>query len=90
MQLKQLGTTELRIPPIVFRGNVFGWTLDEAASHRMLDDLHGRGLTAIDTADDPVRQSTQYWRIEFFGGSHRAVAGSESARLGSTSLQMLL
>lgn len=70
MQLKQLGTTDLQIPPIVFGGNVFGWTLDEAASHRMLDDLHGRGFTAIDTADAYSR-----WVSGNSGGESETIIG---------------
>ena len=70
MQLKQLGTTELRIPPIVFGANVFGWTLDEAASLRMLDDLHDRGFTAIDTADAYSR-----WVSGNSGGESETIIG---------------
>ena len=33
------------MPPIVFGGNVFGWTLDKAASFRILDRLVEVGLT---------------------------------------------
>ncbi len=71
MQLKQLGTTDLRIPPIVFGGNVFGWTLDEAASHRMLDDLVSRGFTAFDTADVYSR-----WATGNSGGESESIIGS--------------
>lgn len=35
----------------MFGGNVFGWTLDESASFRMLDILYERGYRFIDTAD---------------------------------------
>lgn len=70
MQLKQLGTTDLRIPPIVFGGNVFGWTLDEAASQQMLDDLHQRGFTAIDTADAYSR-----WVPGNSGGESETIIG---------------
>lgn len=48
---KQLGSTDLRIPPIVFGGNVLGWTLDEPSSMQILDEVINRGFTAIDTAD---------------------------------------
>ena len=51
MKTKSLGTTGFEISPIVFGGNVFGWTLDEAASFRMLDALIDHGFTTIDTAD---------------------------------------
>lgn len=53
-------STSLHFPPISFGGNVFGWTLDEKASFRMLDMLLERGLTFIDTADvygSPLGQS---------------------------------
>ena len=30
MQTRRLGDTELEIVPVVFGGNVFGWTVDEA------------------------------------------------------------
>ena len=29
MDVKNLGNTDLQTPPIIFGGNVFGWTLDE-------------------------------------------------------------
>jgi len=51
MELRPLGRSALRLPPIMFGANVFGWTADEAMSHRLLDALVDAGLTAIDTAD---------------------------------------
>lgn len=51
MQLRTLGTTGLSVPPLVFGGNVFGWTVNQAQSFTLLDALLERGLTAIDTAD---------------------------------------
>ncbi|WP_176083544.1 aldo/keto reductase [Martelella sp. HB161492] len=51
MDRKPLGKTGLEIAPIVFGGNVFGWTLDEAASFRVLDAFIDHGFNAIDTAD---------------------------------------
>lgn len=51
MHTKPLGNTDLQCPPIVFGGNVFGWTLSEKKSFRMLDELLERGFTMIDTAD---------------------------------------
>ena len=32
MQSKNLGQSTLTAPPIIFGGNVFGWTVDRAAS----------------------------------------------------------
>lgn len=51
MQKRQLGSTGLKISPVVFGGNVFGWTLDEQQSFHILDVLLDRGLNTIDTAD---------------------------------------
>lgn len=51
MALRSLGTTGLQIPPLVFGGNVFGWTVDEKQSFSLLDALLEKGFTAIDTAD---------------------------------------
>jgi aryl-alcohol dehydrogenase-like predicted oxidoreductase len=51
MQHRPLGRSGLSVPPIVFGGNVFGWTADRAASFRLLDACVERGLVAIDTAD---------------------------------------
>ena len=41
----------LAIAPLVFGGNVFGWTVDEKQSFALLDALAETGLNAIDTAD---------------------------------------
>ncbi len=51
MQLRPLGQTGLRIAPIVFGGNVFGWTADDKRSFELLDAFVDAGFNAIDTAD---------------------------------------
>jgi aryl-alcohol dehydrogenase-like predicted oxidoreductase len=51
VQHRRLGQTDLAIAPLVFGGNVFGWTADRATSFRLLDGFVGGGLNAIDTAD---------------------------------------
>lgn len=51
MDKKTLGTTGMEIAPIVFGGNVLGWTADEATSFRVLDAFIDHGFDAIDTAD---------------------------------------
>lgn len=51
MQKRPLGRTGLDIAPLVFGGNVFGWTADEATSFSLLDRFFDAGLNAIDTAD---------------------------------------
>ena len=51
MDMRRLGKTGLSIAPIVFGGNVFGWTADEKTSIEILDAFFDAGLNAIDTAD---------------------------------------
>jgi aryl-alcohol dehydrogenase-like predicted oxidoreductase len=51
MDKRKLGRTDLTIPPLVFGGNVFGWTADKTTSFDLLDRLAAAGLNAIDTAD---------------------------------------
>ena len=51
MQMRPLGKTGLSIAPLVFGGNVFGWTLHEAAAFKVLDAFVDHGFNAIDTAD---------------------------------------
>lgn len=52
MRKVQLGNTDLEITPIIFGGNVFGWTLNEEESFRILDAFIARGFNAIDTANN--------------------------------------
>lgn len=51
MQTRQLGSSNLEIVPLVFGGNVFGWTADEATSFRLLDAFVDHDCNAIDTAN---------------------------------------
>jgi aryl-alcohol dehydrogenase-like predicted oxidoreductase len=48
---RKLGDSGLEIAPIVFGGNVFGWTADEATSFHLLDAFVAAGFNAVDTAD---------------------------------------
>lgn len=51
MNLKKLGKTDMQTAPIVFGGNVFGWTIDEEQSFKILDAFVEAGFNTIDTAD---------------------------------------
>jgi aryl-alcohol dehydrogenase-like predicted oxidoreductase len=51
MELRRLGKTGLSVAPIVFGGNVFGWTADERTSFNILDAFFDAGFNTIDTAD---------------------------------------
>ena len=71
MQKKTLGTTGLQISPIVFGGNVFGWTLDEKESYKILDEIFRRGFRTIDTAD-----SYSHWAPGNSGGESETIIGN--------------
>lgn len=51
MEKRQLGQSPLRVAPLCLGGNVFGWTADEATSHKLLDGFVASGFNFIDTAD---------------------------------------
>jgi aryl-alcohol dehydrogenase-like predicted oxidoreductase len=51
MTRRKLGRSNLSIAPIVFGGNVFGWSADEKTSFTLLDAFVDAGFNAIDTAD---------------------------------------
>ncbi|MGE0854171.1 MAG: aldo/keto reductase [Hyphomicrobiaceae bacterium] len=51
MEKRKLGNSGISIAPLMFGGNVFGWTADEAMSFKLLDAFVGAGFDAIDTAD---------------------------------------
>jgi aryl-alcohol dehydrogenase-like predicted oxidoreductase len=51
MQKRKLGQSQILTAPLVLGGNVFGWTLDEAGSFRILDEFVGAGFDFVDTAD---------------------------------------
>ncbi|RZJ73260.1 aldo/keto reductase [Flavobacterium sp.] len=71
MQKRQLGQSDLNIYPIVFGGNVFGWTIDENKSFEILDAFVGAGFNAIDTADVYSR-----WAPGNSGGESEKVIGN--------------
>jgi aryl-alcohol dehydrogenase-like predicted oxidoreductase len=70
MQTRPLGRSGLQVPPLCFGGNVFGWTADEAMSHRLLDALLEGGLNFVDTAD-----VYSIWIPGHVGGESEAAIG---------------
>ena len=66
-----LGNTDLQTPPIIFGGNVFGWTLDKTDSFKMLDRLLEKGFSFIDTAD-----SYSHWAPGNKGGESETIIGN--------------
>jgi len=85
MDKRQLGQSGISIPPLVFGGNVFGWSADEATSFKLLDALADAGLTAIDTAD-----MYSVWAPGHKGGESETVIGNWlAARGGRDKLQIM-
>ncbi|WP_299052367.1 aldo/keto reductase [uncultured Nocardioides sp.] len=46
-----LGSSDLDVRPLALGANPFGWTIDEAASHRVLDAFVDGGGNFVDTSD---------------------------------------
>jgi aryl-alcohol dehydrogenase-like predicted oxidoreductase len=70
MEQRRLGQSSLSIPPLVFGGNVLGWSADEATSFKLLDQCVEAGLNAIDTADVYSR-----WVPGHQGGESETIIG---------------
>jgi aryl-alcohol dehydrogenase-like predicted oxidoreductase len=51
MKKRILGNSGFNVAPLAFGGNVFGWTVDEETSFRLLDAFVAAGFNLIDTAD---------------------------------------
>ena len=70
MRTRNLGKTPLEVPVITLGGNVFGWTLNESDSNRVLDAALDAGLNFIDTADLYSR-----WVPGHTGGESETIIG---------------
>ncbi len=52
MEKVKLGNSEIEFKPLVFGGNVFGWTVDEKQSFALLDAFIDMGFSLIDTSNN--------------------------------------
>lgn len=68
---RQLGKSSLQIVPVIFGGNVFGWTLDEESSFGILDAFVDRGFNAIDTSNN-----YSHWVPGNKGGESETIIGN--------------
>jgi aryl-alcohol dehydrogenase-like predicted oxidoreductase len=71
MQKRALGRSAIQIAPLVFGGNVFGWTADEKTSFALLDRFVDAGLNAVDTAD-----VYSMWAAGNKGGESETIIGN--------------
>ncbi|MBH03244.1 MAG: alcohol dehydrogenase [Xanthomonadales bacterium] len=78
MNYPTLGRTDLETAPLIFGGNVFGWTLDEKQSFDMIDAWLDAGFNMIDTADVYSK-----WVDGHTGGESEAVLGRYLAARGN-------
>jgi aryl-alcohol dehydrogenase-like predicted oxidoreductase len=77
MKNRKLGNSGLEVSPLAFGGNIFGWTVDEPTSFRLLDAFLGAGGNFVDTADVYSR-----WAPGNKGGESETVLGNWFKRTG--------
>ncbi len=73
-----LGKSDLTIVPLIFGGNVFGWTLDEQQSFTILDQFMDLGFNAIDTANN-----YSHWVPGNKGGESETILGNWISNKGN-------
>jgi len=71
MEKRRLGKSSIEVAPLTFGGNVFGWTVDQAMSFRLLDGFVAAGFNFIDTADVYAR-----WVPGNKGGESETIIGA--------------
>src|SRR5216683_2668527 len=84
MNKRKLGKTGLEISPLVFGGNVFGWTVDQATSFKLLDAFVDAGFNSVDTADVYSK-----WMPGHTGGGKKGLSKSHILRSAEDSLRRL-
>lgn len=78
MEKRKLGNSGLEVVPLAFGGNVFGWTIDEATSFRLLDEFVAAGCDFIDTAD-----IYSIWKPGNQGGESETIIGNWMKQKGN-------
>ncbi|WP_310992688.1 aldo/keto reductase [Aequorivita marina] len=75
MEKRELGNSGLKVAPITFGGNVFGWTVDKQQSFKILDAFVDAGFNFIDTAD-----TYSWWADGNKGGESETIIGEWLAK----------
>jgi aryl-alcohol dehydrogenase-like predicted oxidoreductase len=78
MEKRQLGNSGIEVAPLAFGGNVFGWTIDEPTSFKLLDAFVDAGFNLIDTADSYSR-----WKEGNHGGESETIIGNWMKQRGN-------
>jgi len=71
MNKREIGTSGIKVKPLSFGGNVFGWTINEKESFTILDAFVDAGFDFIDTAD-----VYSYWVPGNKGGESEIIIGN--------------
>jgi len=77
MKKRDLGNSGIKLYPLAFGGNVFGWTVTESMSFTLLDAFVEAGFSLIDTADVYSR-----WVPGHTGGESETIIGKWLKRSG--------
>jgi len=78
MEKRKIGNSGLEVAPLAFGGNVFGWTVDESTSFKLLDAFVDAGFNLVDTADVYSR-----WVEGHSGGESETIIGKWLKRSGN-------
>jgi aryl-alcohol dehydrogenase-like predicted oxidoreductase len=78
MKTRSLGRSGIEVGPLALGGNVFGWTIEEAASFQVLDAFVASGLNLIDTAD-----VYSVWVPGHTGGESETIIGNWLKKSGA-------
>ncbi len=71
MEKRRLGRSALEFLPIALGGSVFGWTIGEAMSHKLLDAFVDGGFSLVETAE-----SYTWWAPNSKWGESETLIGS--------------
>lgn len=85
MKKRQIGTMPIKITPLIFGGNVFGWTADETTSFRLMDEFLDNGFETIDTAN-----SYSSWVPGNKGGESEKIIGKWLKKSGKRDETILI
>jgi aryl-alcohol dehydrogenase-like predicted oxidoreductase len=80
MKNRKLGKTGIEVAPLIFGGNIFGWTVDQPTSFKLLDAFVTAGFNSVDTADVYSK-----WVSGHTGGESEIIMGEWMKRAGNRS-----
>jgi aryl-alcohol dehydrogenase-like predicted oxidoreductase len=77
MEQRALGKSDIKVAPLAFGGNVFGWSADKDVSMKLLDQFVDSGFNLIDTAD-----VYSIWVPGHTGGESETIIGEWLSKRG--------